>query len=113
LLSSAVAVGLSAATAVSSKLAAAVVFGTAAIRLGLTGAFQLTGASWLREAAGVIGIVLFVLAVYVAWASELEDATGRTVLPVGRRGKGRTALHGGLSDQIADLATEPGIRTRL
>jgi hypothetical protein len=113
LLASAVAVGLSGATAALSKLGAAVVFLTAALRLLLTGAFHLTGSAWLQDAAGLVGLVLFVLAVYVSWASELEDATGRTVLPVGRRGKGLTALHGTLLEQAKDLPTEPGIRTRL
>lgn len=113
LISSAVAVGLGGVTALWSKLGAAVVFLTASLRLALTGAFQLTGSSWLKESAGILGLALFVLAVYVAWASELEDATGSTVLPVGRRGKGRTALHGSLTEQVASLPHEPGVRTRL
>lgn len=113
LLFSAVAVGLSGVTAALSKLGAALVFLTAAVRLLLTGAFHLTGSPWTKEAAGVVGLLLFVLAIYVAWASELEDAMGKTVLPVGRRGKGLAALHGTLLEQVKDLPTEPGIRTRL
>lgn len=113
LLFSAVAVGLTGATATLSKLGAALVFLTASVRLLLTGTFNLTGSPWIKEAAGVVGLLLFVLAMYVAWASELEDALGRAVLPVGRRGKGRTALHGTLLEQAENLATEPGIRTRL
>jgi succinate-acetate transporter protein len=113
LLSSAVAVGLSGVTAVFSKLGAAFVFVTAAVRLALTGAFEVTGPSWLEEAAGLVGLVLFIIAIYVAWASELEDATGRTVLPVGRRGKGRAALQATLPEQIEGLPTEPGIRSSL
>jgi succinate-acetate transporter protein len=113
LLFSAVAVGLSAMTAALSKVSAALVFLTASVRLLLTGAFHLTGSPWVKEAAGLVGLLLFVIAVYVAWASELEDATGRTVLPLGRRGKGLTALHGSLLEQVRDLPNQPGIRTRL
>jgi succinate-acetate transporter protein len=113
LLFSAVAVGLSGMTAALTKLSAALVFLTASVRLLLTGVFHLTGSPWVKEAAGLVGLLLFVMALYVAWASELEDATGRTVLPVGRRGKGLTALQGTLLEQVKDLPTEPGIRTRL
>lgn len=113
LLFSGVAVGLTGVTAALTKLGAALVFLTASVRLLLTGAFHLAGSPWLKETAGVVGLLLFVLAIYVAWASELEDALGRTVLPVGRRGKGRTAMHGSLLEQTEDLATEPGVRARL
>jgi succinate-acetate transporter protein len=113
LLASALAVGLSGLTAALSKLGAALVFVTAAVRLFLTGIFHLTGSASVKEAAGLVGLLLFVIAVYVAWASELEGATGKTVLPVGRRGKGLTASQGTLLEQVRDLTTEPGIRTRL
>jgi succinate-acetate transporter protein len=113
LLSSAVAVALSGLTAAMSKLSAALVFLTAAVRLLLTGAFHLTGALWLKDSAGLVGLLLFVLAIYVAWASELEEAKGKAVLPVGRRGKGLTAMDGSLLEQVKDLPAEPGIRSRL
>ncbi len=113
LLFSGVAVGLTGVTALLTKLGAAVVFLTAGLRLLLTGVFHLTGSAGVKDTAGVVGLVLFLLAMYVAWASELEDATGRTVLPVGRKGKGLTAMHGSLLEQTKDLATEPGVRTRL
>jgi hypothetical protein len=35
------------------------------------------------------------------------------VLPTGRRGKGLTALHGSLYEQVQDVSTEAGVRSRL
>jgi hypothetical protein len=34
-------------------------------------------------------------------------------VPLGRRGKGATAVRGSFSEQTSGLATEPGVRTRL
>ena len=50
---------------------------------------------------------------YAAWASALEDATGLTVLPFGRRGKGKIAIRGSLLEQVKDAPTEAGVRTQL
>jgi len=60
-----------------------------------------------------LGLVLFALALYAAWAAELEDALGRTVLPFGRRGKGKVALRGSLLEQVKEVPREPGVRTKL
>jgi succinate-acetate transporter protein len=113
LLSSAVAVGLTGVTGTLSKVSTGVVLLTAAVRIGLTGAFQLSGRGWLEVTAGLLGVVLGLLAVAVAWASELEEADAPFSLPLGRRAKGLEAVHGSLSDQVRDVATEPGVRTRL
>jgi hypothetical protein len=86
---------------------------TASVRILLTGIYQLSGQDWLKPTAGVLGVLLALVAVLVAWASEVEDAGGRVPFPLGRRGKGRTAVAGTLADQSRDLATEPGVRTRL
>ena len=43
----------------------------------------------------------------------LEDARGSTVLPLGRRGAGAAALHGGLDAQIAGVEHEAGVRQQL
>lgn len=45
--------------------------------------------------------------VYTAWAAELEDAVGRSVLPLGRRDKGKLAVQGSLLEQVQDVATRP------
>src|SRR5215216_353843 len=74
-----------------SKLAVAAVFVTAALRFALSGLDQLTGNEFWENTAGIVGLALFAVAVYVALAAELEDAQGKTVLPLGRRMKGRLA----------------------
>ena len=55
------------------------------------------GRRW-KATAGVIGLVLCALALYAALAMALEDALGRTVLPLGRR---------------APIDGEPGVREQL
>jgi succinate-acetate transporter protein len=104
---------LLAATAALSKLVPALVFATAAIRFLLTGVYELSAHHGWEDAAGVVGLLLFALAMYAAWASVFEDALGQTVLPLGRRGKGKTAIRGSLLEQVKDVATEPGVRTQL
>lgn len=44
---------------------------------------------------------------------ELEDARGRTVLPLGRRSLGRRALEEPFGAQVDGLEHEPGVRKRL
>jgi uncharacterized protein len=110
---SALAVGLTGLTATLVRVATAVVLLTASVRIGLTSWFELSGTEALRTAAGVVGLVLAVLAVLVAWAGELEEAGARVPLPLGRRGKGRTAVEGSLDDQVTGVANEPGVRARL
>jgi hypothetical protein len=89
------------------------VLGTAGLRFLVTGVYQLTGSHGWEDAAGVIGLVLACLAGYAALATELEDVTKRTMLPLGRRGKGARALDGVLYDQVAQVQKEPGVRLQL
>lgn len=107
------AVGLSGVTAMLSKIVPAVVLLVAATRFVVTGIYELSGRAGWGYASGVIGLVLFVLALYAAWATELEDAQGRTVLPLGRRRKGKVALQGDLAEQSRHVSSEPGVRTQL
>jgi succinate-acetate transporter protein len=100
-------------TAALSKLVPAAVFLVAALRFFSTAGYHLTGAAGWQRTAGVIGLVLFGLAMYAAWAANLEDAVGRTVLPLGRRGKGRLAVTGSLLEQTKEVVTEPGVREQL
>jgi succinate-acetate transporter protein len=102
--------GLSASV---SKLVPAAVFLLAAVRFLVTAGYELSGSTAWKTTAGVLGLLLFALALYAAWAAELEDALGRTLLPFGRRGKGKLAVHGSLLEQVKDVSTEPGVRTKL
>ena len=110
---SSVAIALTGVTAATTKLVMAFVLGTASVRFLLTAVFHLTGGEGWKTASGIVGLALAVLAVYAAWASELEDATGKSILPTGRRGKGLIALHGSLYEQVKDVSAEAGVRTRL
>lgn len=49
--------------------------------------------------------------IYAAWAIELEDVQGRTVLLTLRRREGKEAVEGDLLDQVADVANEAGVRS--
>lgn len=113
LLFSATAMALTGGVAAMSKLALGLVFLTAALRFALGGLHQLTGDEFWENAAGVVGLALFAFAVYGALAAELEDAQGRTILPLGRRMKGRLAIDASLDEQMKQAPNEPGIRQQL
>jgi len=113
LLASAVAMALTGLVAAMSKLVIGTVFLTAALRFALGGVHQLSGNEFWENAAGVVGLFLFALAVYTAFAAELEDAQGETILPLGRRMKGRLALEGSLDEQVKHAPNEPGVRAQL
>jgi uncharacterized protein len=108
------AMALNGLTAAMSKLVPAAVFLTASLRFLLAAGQHLSGggAGW-RVTSGVLGLLLFALAIYAAWAAELEEAAGRTVLPLGRRGKGKVAVHGSLLEQLKEISTRPGVRQQL
>jgi succinate-acetate transporter protein len=91
---------------------AAVLFGTVA-RFATAGVYQLTGDGAWAAVTGWIGVALGVLALYAALALLLEGVAKRTVLPMGRRGRGRAAAEGGLTAQLIDLTHEPGVRQQL
>jgi succinate-acetate transporter protein len=85
LLFAATAMLIPAAGASTGKLAAFAVLGTTALRFAVTGVYELTAGDGWKTLAGIVGLVLCVLAVYAALAMALEDVLERTVLPIGRR----------------------------
>jgi succinate-acetate transporter protein len=95
------------------KLVAALVLFTAAIRFATGAVYQLTSSVTWEKITGWVGVVLFVFAVYAALAALLENVQGRTVLPMGRRQKGRMATEGGFTEQVVDVTHEPGVRSQL
>ena len=95
------------------KLAATLAFLLAAARFAVSGAQQyLGGAAW-QHAAGWLGLAVCVVALYNAFAFEIEDTRHHTVLPVLRWGSGRRALDGSLPDEVLDVEQEAGVREQL
>lgn len=113
LLFSAVTMLLVSITAWTSKRVLAAVFLLAALRFAATAGYELSGSTGWERLSGILGVALVLLALYTAFGAGLEDALGRTVLPLGRRGSGKVATDGSLPDQVADVATEAGIRNKL
>lgn len=79
----------------------------------MRGVFQSYGWVSLEKAAGWIGVPLAAFALYGGLALLLEDSMQRTVLPLGRRGRARTSLEGGLGYQIHQAEQEAGVRRQL
>jgi succinate-acetate transporter protein len=113
LLIAAVAMLVPAAAATTGKLVPALVLATTALRFFVTGIFQITASDTWMAIAGVVGLVLCAFAVYAALAMGLEDAKRETVLPLGRRGYGRSAIGGGLDGQLELVDREAGVREQL
>jgi len=113
LLTAALAMLVPAAAAVGSKAVPAAVMALAATRFAVTGAYELTGSAGWKAAAGWVGLLLGLLALYAALALELEGARGRTVIPLGRRGSGAAAVRGQSSLKVPDLGGEAGVRSQL
>jgi succinate-acetate transporter protein len=83
------------------KLVAAVAIGLAGVRFVTTGVFEMSSATVWQHVSGVAGLAVVAVAAYAAFAHELEDASQRAVLPIGRR------------QARNDPAREPGARPRL
>jgi succinate-acetate transporter protein len=113
LLVAGVAMWAPASAAFASKLVPGLVLSIAGLRFLVTGVYQLTSNEAWEDTAGVIGLVLAAFAIYAAYAAELEDVLKRPVLPLGRRGRGESAVRGTYAEQIANVAHEPGVRQQL
>jgi uncharacterized protein len=113
LLASAAAMLVPATAEACSKVVASVVMGLAAGRFAVNGMYELTGSIHWQNVAGLTSLALAGAALYAALALELEAATQRTVLPVGRRGRGQAAARGRSPLQPAELDVEAGVRSQL
>jgi uncharacterized protein len=113
LLTAGVAMLVPAVAAAPSKLAPAAVMALAATRFAVTGVYEVTGSAAWQTAAGGVGLLLAAVAVYTALALELEGTRGHTVLPVGRRGAGASAVVGEGPLRPEDLVGEAGVRPQL
>lgn len=113
LLASGAALILTSTAAVSSKVIPALVLLVVGVRFALGGVYELGAGEGWQDASAAVGLGLAALAAYAALAMELEDAHGRTVLPLGRRKTARGSMTGDLAEQVAGVAHEPGVRKRL
>lgn len=95
------------------KLVPALVFLVAGVRFALGGAYELGAGEGWQNASAVTGLALAALALYAAVAMQLEDASGKTIAPLGRRGVGQRAMVGSLEEQAAGVEHEAGVRKRL
>jgi uncharacterized protein len=93
-----------ASAAYGSRFVPFAVLTTAGLRFALTGLYELTASGGWEKAAAWVGVALCALGLYAALAMELEDARGRTVLPLLRARRGRAAMESGLP---------PGVREQL
>ncbi|CAM5655000.1 GPR1/FUN34/yaaH family protein OS=Kitasatospora aureofaciens OX=1894 GN=GCM10010502_04770 PE=3 SV=1 [Kitasatospora aureofaciens] len=82
-------------------------------RYFVAGLYGLSGAAWLGQAAGALGMLLAAVAMYAAYALMLEELRGREALWIGRSGHVREAMHAGLADQLNRLERQAGVRRTL
>ncbi len=101
------------AIAVSGKPLIAAVLALSAIRAILDGLFQVSGTVGLEHASGYAAAAIAGTAWYAGTALVLEDLRQRPLLPVFRRGAGRAALEGSLSEQLSRAEAEAGVRQQL
>lgn len=97
----------------SSKVVASAVLFMASLRFLVTGAYELSGSAGWQTAAGALGLATSLVALYAAAAYELESAKRRTILPTGRRGRGRVSVAGHFTDEIDGIQHEAGVRQQL
>jgi succinate-acetate transporter protein len=75
--------------------------------------YEFSGTIGIGRVAGYVAAAIAAAAWYAGTAMVLEDVRGTTVLPVFRRGSSRTAIEGGLGDQLGGVDSEAGVRRPL
>lgn len=98
---------------VGGKAAAGAVILAGSARFILSGLYEVTSATGLEHAAGIVGLGFVGVAAYVGLATLLEDSAKRRLLPIGRRARARAAFDEGLDAQLQDLESEAGVREQL
>ncbi len=96
-----------------SKVLAAAVNLTTAVRFWVTAIYEWGAPHVWETAAGAVGIALGVLALYASLAFEVEDQRRETVFPTFRRRTGVTAMTGDLAAQVDRAHNEAGVRKQL
>ena len=95
------------------KVAAGAIILVGSVRFLLSGLFELTSATGVERAAGIVGLVFVAVAAYVGLATLIEDSARRSILPIGRRGPARASFSEGLGAQLDELEHEAGVREQL
>ncbi|MBD8078363.1 GPR1/FUN34/YaaH family transporter [Cellulosimicrobium arenosum] len=101
------------AAAANGKLVAAAVMIGSAARFAVTGIAEVSGVEGWDIVAGVLGLVLALMAFYAALGFELEEVDHPVRLPVLRRGAGLKPLRDDLEEQVEGIAREAGVRQQL
>jgi uncharacterized protein len=91
----------------------AVLLVLSAARAILAGVYEFTGDKGWETIGGALAFFIAAIALYGGLAFLLEDLRGSALLPVFRRGEARGAIEGGLTEQLARLQNETGVRSQL
>ncbi|NYH91373.1 hypothetical protein [Actinopolymorpha rutila] len=95
------------------KVLPSLVLVLAGLRFLLTGIYQLTASPTWRTVTGVVGLVVCACALYCAFAALYQDARGRGVPPLLRRGGARTSEAAATGVDVEQVTSEPGVRGQL
>lgn len=95
------------------KVLPSVVLVLAGVRFLLTGIYQLTASPTWKTVTGIVGLVVCGCALYCAFAALYQDARGRGVPPLMRRGGARTSEAATVGVDVEQVASEPGVRGQL
>ncbi len=109
----AAAVGTLALLGLSGKPLLSVILALSTTRAIIDAIYEFSGSLGAERAAGYAAAAIAVAAWYAGTAMVLEDVQQSTVLPIFRRGTSKTAIEGGLADQLSGLGSEAGVRRPL
>jgi len=98
---------------IAGKPLVSVVLLLAAVRFGLSGAYELGAGTGWRDVSAVVGLVLAALAWYAACAFELEAVHHKPILPTFRTGSRSSLVPGASAVPSPRVLREAGVREQL
>lgn len=102
-----------AAIALGGKPLIALTLALSAARAIIDGLYEVSRSIGFEQASGYVALAIAATAWYAGTAFLLEDLRQHWLLPVFRRGAGKTAMDGDLEDQLVRATGEAGIRQQL
>jgi succinate-acetate transporter protein len=102
-----------AAIALMGKPLIALLLSLSAARAILDGLYQVSNHTGLEHASGYVALAIAGVAWYAGTAFALEDLRQSSLLPVFRRGAGKTAIESDDAEQLQRATGEAGIRQQL